>query len=58
MNRARGDLLENLEEAGEAHRRRLGAAQLDTFARRDSDDRAEHREAVVAVRVDHAAPQA
>ena len=49
MNRSRGDLVENLEEARKAHRRRFGAAQLDTVARRDSHDRAQHREPMISV---------
>ena len=58
MNRARSDLREHLEEAGEARRHRVGAAQLDAFARGHARDRTEHRKAMVAPGVDDAAPQA
>ena len=57
MNRAGRDLLENVEEAGKARRDRVGAAQLDALARGDTGDRAEHREAMVAARVDDTAAQ-
>ena len=58
MNRARRDLREHLEEAGEARADRLAAEQLDPFPRRHARDRTEHRKAMVAPGVDGAAPQA
>ena len=51
----RSQRVEKVEEAGEAYRRRLGALDLDAFSRDEAGDRAEHRDPVVAVRVDRAA---
>ena len=48
VNRAGGDLLENLEETWKAHLDRIGATELDAFARGHARDRAEHREPMVA----------
>ena len=58
MNGAWSDLLEHVEEAGEARRDRFRAPKLDALARGDPRDRAEHREPMIAPRVDDAASQA
>ena len=50
--------VEQVEEAGEAYRRRLGALDLDALARDEPGDRAEHRDPVVAARVERAAARA
>ena len=46
-----------LEEAGKARSDRFGPADLDSFAGRRPRHRAEHREPVVAARVDDASAQ-
>src|SRR5205809_910459 len=52
------DLVDQLEKAGEAYRDGLGTLDLDSLARGEARDGAEHGDAVVVARVEHAATQA
>src|SRR4051794_35941374 len=53
-----GELGQEVEKPGEGYCRTVGVLDLNALARDEARDRAEHRDPVVAVRVDAAAARA